>query len=175
MRPGKANRRWRGLRSGGTGHPGRAASGATLNNWILDAEKGYLLAPMQRGIRLTPGAEFAAHTAPQTTIQLDGAERVARALFPLGDRVDPKPWMGARPCTPDMKPIIGPAPRHRGLWLAIGHAHRGLTLGPVTGRLLAEQITGRNRFSISLHLQQPGSQVSKLPPATATLGWAPRR
>lgn len=120
----------------------RPMADAKLNNWILDAERGYLLAPMRRGIRLTTGAEFAAHAAPQTSVQLDRAERVARGLFPLGERADPKPWMGARPCTPDMKPIIGPAPRHRGLWFALGHAHHGLTLGPVTGRLLAEQITG---------------------------------
>lgn len=124
----------------------RPAAGATLNNWMLDAEKGYLLAPMSRGIRLTTGAEFAAHAAPQTSMQLDGAERIARGLFPLGERLDPEPWMGARPCTPDMKPIIGPAPRHRRLWFALGHAHHGLTLGPVTGRLLAEAITGETPF-----------------------------
>ena len=124
----------------------RAAPGATLNNWLFDAEKGYLLAPMQRGIRLATGAEFAAHAAPPTPVQLDGAERVARELFPLAERVDPEPWMGARPCTPDMKPIIGPAPRHKGLWFALGHAHHGLTLGPVTGRLLAERMTGETPF-----------------------------
>jgi D-amino-acid dehydrogenase len=54
--------------------------------------------------------------------------------------------MGARPCTPDMKPIIGPAPNHKGLWFAFGHAHHGLTLGPATGRLLAEQMTGETPF-----------------------------
>jgi D-amino-acid dehydrogenase len=124
----------------------RTAPGAALNNWILDAEQGYLMAPMQKGIRLTTGAEFARHAAPQSSAQLDGAERIARDLFPLGERVDPKPWMGARPCTPDMKPIIGPAPRHKGLWFALGHAHHGLTLGPVTGRLLAEQMTGETPF-----------------------------
>ena len=50
--------------------------------------------------------------------------------------------MGYRPCTPDMMPIIGPAPQHKGLWFGFGHAHHGLTLGPVTGRLMAEMITG---------------------------------
>ena len=53
--------------------------------------------------------------------------------------------MGARPCTPDMKPIIGPEGRE-GLWLAIGHAHHGLTLGPATGRLLANMMTGATPF-----------------------------
>ncbi|MDL2407528.1 FAD-binding oxidoreductase [Rhizobium calliandrae] len=124
-------------------HMHYAAEGnAILNNWTLDAERGYFLAPMNRGIRLTTGAEFALRDAPKTPIQLDRAEAVARTVFPLGERLDPEPWMGARPCTPDMMPIIGKAPRHNGLWFAFGHAHHGLTLGPVTGRVLAELITG---------------------------------
>lgn len=115
---------------------------AVLNHTVLDHERGYLLAPMARGVRLTTGAEFADRDAPKTPVQLGRAEPVAKTLFPLGERVDPEPWMGARPCTPDMMPIIGPAPRHKGLWFAFGHAHHGLTLGPVTGRLVAEMMTG---------------------------------
>lgn len=68
-------------------------------------------------------------------------EPIARTLFPITTRLDEAPWMGSRPCTPDMLPIIGPAPRHKGLWFAFGHAHHGLTLGPITGRLLAEMMT----------------------------------
>ncbi|RDE08300.1 NAD(P)/FAD-dependent oxidoreductase [Pelagibacterium lacus] len=116
--------------------------GATLNNWHIDAEIGYLIAPMQRGIRLTTGAEFALRDAAPSPIQLGRAERTARGLFPLGEPLDPHPWKGARPCTPDMMPIIGPAPRHRGLWVGIGHAHHGFTLGPATGHLLAQVMTG---------------------------------
>ncbi|WP_127145729.1 NAD(P)/FAD-dependent oxidoreductase [Pelagibacterium montanilacus] len=115
---------------------------AKLNTWILDTEVGYLLAPMTQGIRLTTGAEFAHRDSAPTPIQLGKAEAEARKLFPLGDRLDPEPWKGARPCTPDMMPIIGPAPRHKGLWAAIGHAHHGFTLGPATGRLLSEAMTG---------------------------------
>ncbi|KAA0699580.1 FAD-binding oxidoreductase [Neorhizobium sp. P12A] len=119
---------------------------AILNNWTLDAERGYFLAPMNQGIRLTTGAEFASRDAPKTPVQLDRAEAVARTIFPIGERLDPEPWMGARPCTPDMMPIIGKAPRHNGLWFAFGHAHHGLTLGPVTGRALAELMTGETPF-----------------------------
>lgn len=115
---------------------------AKLNGWTMDAERGYFLAPMNQGIRLTTGAEFALRDAPQTPVQLDRAEAVARTIFPLGERLDPEPWMGARPCTPDMMPVIGKAPRHKGLWFAFGHAHHGLTLGPVTGQVIAEAITG---------------------------------
>ena len=115
---------------------------ATLNGWTMDAERGYFLAPMNQGIRLTTGAEFALRDAPKTPVQLDRAEAVARTIFPLGKRLDDEPWMGARPCTPDMMPVIGKAPRHDGLWFAFGHAHHGLTLGPVTGRVVAEAIVG---------------------------------
>ena len=46
-----------------------------------------------------------------------------------------------------MLPIIGPAPRHRGLWFDFGHHHLGFTLGPVAGRLLAEMMTGEAPFT----------------------------
>jgi len=124
----------------------KPAGNAVLNHTVLDAETGYAMAPMARGIRLTTGAEFADRDAPKTPVQLARAEPVARQLFPLGERLDPEPWMGVRPCTPDMLPVIGPAPRHGGLWFAFGHAHHGLTLGPVTGRLLAEMMTGEKPF-----------------------------
>ena len=122
------------------------AGDAKLNNWTMDNERGYFLAPMNKGIRLTTGAEFARRDAPKSPVQLDRAEKVARTIFPLGERLDPEPWMGARPCTVDMMPVIGKAPRHDDLWFAFGHAHHGLTLGPVTGRLIAEAVTGEKPF-----------------------------
>jgi D-amino-acid dehydrogenase len=124
----------------------RAAGHAKLNHPVLDHERGYFLAPMQRGIRLTTGAEFARRDAIKTPVQLGRAEPIARDLFPLAERLDTEAWMGARPCTPDMLPILGRAPRHANLWFAFGHAHHGLTLGPVTGRLIAELVTGQTPF-----------------------------
>jgi D-amino-acid dehydrogenase len=123
-----------------------AKDGARLNHTILDADVGYLLAPMRRGIRLTSGAEFARRDAPPTPAQIELCEPTARRLFPLAERLDPEPWRGSRPCLPDMLPIVGPAPRHEGLWFDFGHAHHGLTLGPVSGRLLAEMMTGETPF-----------------------------
>lgn len=41
-----------------------------------------------------------------------------------------------------MLPVIGAAPRHPGLWFNLGHGHQGFTLGPVSGRLLAELVDG---------------------------------
>jgi D-amino-acid dehydrogenase len=124
----------------------RAAGQARLNHPVLDTERGYMLAPMQRGIRLTTGAEFARRDAIRTPVQLGRAEPIARELFPLAERLDNEPWMGARPCTPDMMPVIGRAPRHADLWFAFGHAHHGFTLGPVTGRLIGEMMAGEAPF-----------------------------
>jgi D-amino-acid dehydrogenase len=120
---------------------------AVLERPIIDAENGYLLAPMAKGIRLTTGAEFADRDAPKTPVQLARVEPCARDIFPLGGRVDAEPWMGSRPCLPDMVPIIGPAPGQKGLWLDFGHHHLGFTLGPSSGRLLAEIMTGEATFT----------------------------
>lgn len=120
---------------------------AVLAGPVLDSDQGFLLAPMSKGIRLTTGVEFARRDAPPTPIQLERALPKARKLFPLGEPVEAKPWMGARPCLPDMLPVIGPAPRHKGLWFDFGHQHHGLTLGPATGRLLAEMMTGETPFA----------------------------
>lgn len=125
----------------------RAAGNAVLHHPVLDADNGFLLAPMNRGIRITTGAEFARRDAAPTPVQVERALPRARALFPLGDPIDARPWMGARPCLPDMLPVIGRAPRHNGLWFDFGHQHHGLTLGPVTGRLLAEMMTGETPFA----------------------------
>src|SRR5580704_1675296 len=120
---------------------------AVLHHPVLDADLGYMLSPMNRGIRLATGVEFARRDAPPTPIQLQRSLPRARALFPLGEAVDAKPWIGARPCLPDMLPVIGKAPSHSGLWFNFGHQHHGLTLGPVTGRLLAEMMTGETPFA----------------------------
>ncbi|PWB82299.1 MAG: amino acid dehydrogenase [Methylocystaceae bacterium] len=123
------------------------AEGARLSHPVLDADNGYVLAPMTRGVRLTTGAEFARRDAAPTPVQVDRDEVLARTLFPLRERLDPRPWMGCRPCFPDMLPVIGKAPRHEGLWFDFGHQHHGFTLGPVSGRLLAEMMTGEEPFT----------------------------
>ncbi len=119
---------------------------AGLSRPVVDAEFGYVLAPMEQGIRITTGAEFAARDAAPTPVQFARLLPAARQLFALGEPVEAKPWLGARPCFPDSRPVIGRAPNQRGLWLAYGHAHWGLTLGPATGRLIAEMMTGATPF-----------------------------
>lgn len=120
-----------------------AEGNATLSRPVIDTQNGYCITPTMKGIRLTTGAEFALRDAPATPVQLDRVEPEARGIFPLGARVEPEAWLGRRPCLPDMLPAIGPAPGLPGLWLDFGHHHLGFTLGPVSGRLLAEMMTGQ--------------------------------
>ena len=109
---------------------------------LLDADRGLVIVPMRQGVRVTTGAELARLEAPATPVQLGRAWRLANELLDLPEPVEPEPWLGARPCTPDMLPVIGAAPQHPGLWFNFGHAHQGFTLGPVSGRLLAELLSG---------------------------------
>jgi D-amino-acid dehydrogenase len=115
--------------------------GAALTRPVLDAERGYVLAPMRRGIRLTTGAELAMRDAEATPLQLQLSSASAAEIMRLGQALAEPPWLGARPCSADMLPIISNAPNHPGLWFNFAHAHQGFTLGPVSGRLLAEMMS----------------------------------
>ena len=52
-------------------------------------------------------------------------------------------WAGLRPVTPDGLPIIGRSPGWRNVTYAVGHGKLGLSLGPVTGRLVAQIVCDR--------------------------------
>ncbi len=124
----------------------RPRGNAGLTRPIVDTDNGYCLTPMEQGIRLTTGAEFANRDAAPTPVQFDRLMPAAQELFPLGERAEARTWMGSRPCFADSRPVIGRAPGQSGLWLAYGHAHWGLTLGPVTGHLVADMVTGATPF-----------------------------
>jgi D-amino-acid dehydrogenase len=71
------------------------------------------------------------------------------ALQPAGE------WAGYRPCTSDGMPAIGGVRGREGLFVATGHAMMGMTLGPVTGKAMAEIVAG----------EKPCFDVSMLDPA----------
>jgi D-amino-acid dehydrogenase len=75
------------------------------------------------------------------------AARPLLAGVNLDDRQDE--WVGSRPCTADGLPLIG-ATAQRGVYVAGGHGMWGISLGPLTGQLLAEQIaTGRRPLELA--------------------------
>ncbi len=69
--------------------------------------------------------------------------RVYRDFEP-DDFVDLKPWVGLRPCSPDGLPYIGEAPNHRNVTIASGHSMLGLSLAPITGKLVSQMVSEKS-------------------------------
>jgi D-amino-acid dehydrogenase len=105
-------------------------------------EDGFVIAPMDEGFRLTSGEELAGlDAAPDFTRIRRLLPKAREALPGLSDRVI-REWMGRRPSTPDSLPVIGRSPRVKQVIYAFGHHHLGMTLGPITGRLVAQLVRG---------------------------------
>ncbi|MDQ6524915.1 FAD-dependent oxidoreductase [Nocardioides sp. LHD-245] len=100
--------------------------------------------PLDGRLRIAGMMEFRDVDAPLDPRRIQALVRAADGLL-VGARLDERKdeWVGARPCTADGLPLIG-ATRDPRVFVAGGHGMWGITLGPVTGKLLAEQIvTGR--------------------------------
>ncbi|EEX11620.1 FAD dependent oxidoreductase [Citreicella sp. SE45] len=110
---------------------------------FLDVANGIVAAPMTGGLRLATGAALVTRESAPDTRQLERGKAGISDLIEIGARVDEPQWSGARPCLPDMLPLVGAAPRHAGLWMNFGHGHQGFTLGPTTGALLAQMVAGQ--------------------------------
>jgi D-amino-acid dehydrogenase len=113
----------------------------SLQRPIHDADGSFLMTPMEQGIRVTSGVELTDRDAPSSFAQIDAVEPMAREVVEFGAQVGDT-WRGSRPTLPDSLPMIGPAPRHAGLWLAFGNQHIGFTTGPATGAAIAAMIKG---------------------------------
>src|ERR1700733_12527919 len=129
----------------------------SLQRPIHDAEGGFLMSPMENGIRVTSGVELTDRDAPSSLAQLDMVVPMARGVVEFGSAVA-EPWRGARPTLPDSLPMIGQAPRHQGLWLAFGNQHIGFTTGPATGAAIAALIAG-DRPSFDASAFAPGRYI----------------
>lgn len=72
-------------------------------------------------------------------------EAIPRYLPDFKPQVPPKSkiWYGFRPCSPDGLPYIGRVKKYQNLLIAGGHGMMGLSLGPATGKLLSELVTGQ--------------------------------
>jgi D-amino-acid dehydrogenase len=110
---------------------------------VVDEDIGFLLTPMEDGIRLTSGIEFAARDTRKTPVQIKKATKWAKKLYPIGKPVEDEPWMGFRPCFPDNLPLIEESRQHEGLYFNFGHGHMGFAVGPITGKMTADLVTGQ--------------------------------
>ena len=120
--------------------------GADTGRWpVINAFRGHYMVCWPEG-RVVVGAtrETGSGFRPQTTIRgimevLGEALRVAPGL--AGACLH-EVRVGLRPASPDGRPMLGAAPGVSGLLLATGHGPSGLLLGPYSGKLVAEIVTG---------------------------------
>ena len=116
--------------------------GPQLKRAVNDVEGGFAIVPMQQGVRITSGVEIADRDAPPDERQVRRSVEMARQAHDMKDEIEPKPWLGRRPTMVDSLPVLGPAPRHRGLWFNFGHQHVGLSMGPGSALAITAMING---------------------------------
>ncbi len=121
------------------------------------SEARLAVTPMCGALRFGGTMEIAGFNPGTNLSRVRGiAKSVERyfAAFPPETFAGIEPWSGLRPCSPDGLPFIGRSRLFDNLTIATGHAMMGLSMGPVSGRLVAELVGGRLP-SIDLTLLSP--------------------
>ena len=109
---------------------------------VMDAARKVVATPMDGTLRLAGVVEFGGLQAPASKGPADLLTRGAKSMLPGLEYEAKRAWMGHRPAPADSLPIIGPAPASGNVFFAYGHHHVGLTAGPKTGRIVAQQVMG---------------------------------
>ena len=105
------------------------------------AEHSVFCTPMDTTVRFAGTMEFSGENDVMRPERLDQLTIVAREAFPgMGTARPSSEWCGLRPMSIDGLPIIGPVPETKNLVTATGHGMLGLTLGPITGDIVANQV-----------------------------------
>ena len=101
--------------------------------------------PMGSRLRIGGTMEIAGLDERVDPRRVRGIIRSALAYFPAlkeADFAGVEPWKGLRPCSPDGLPYLGRTARYDNLVIATGHAMMGLSLAPITGRLVGQLVAG---------------------------------
>jgi len=110
---------------------------------LCAGEAHVVLTPFDETLRLGSTLELAGWDLRFQPRRLASLRRAAARIVGVPDDGPVRQvWRGPRPLTPDGLPVIGRSPRHANVVLATGHCMLGLSLGPVTGRLVAEICAG---------------------------------
>ena len=117
--------------------------GIDLRVPLLSGDYRFGLVPMVDGVRIAGTAELATLNAPPRYARAERLLKIAERMLPGLCGEDRTRWMGHRPSTPDSLPVICRSPRFASVYLAFGHGHLGLTLGAITGRIIADLASGR--------------------------------
>ncbi|MEM8955147.1 MAG: FAD-dependent oxidoreductase [Verrucomicrobiota bacterium] len=101
--------------------------------------------PMGENLRVGGTMEICGNNLSIDAVRLMGIIESFCRVFPQFQSKDfakLEPWSGLRPCSPDGLPYIGNTPRYSNLTIATGHAMIGLSLAPITGKLVASLAQG---------------------------------
>ena len=134
---------------------------ASLRRPIHDIEAGFVMSPMEQGMRVTSGVELTDRDAPPDYRQINYSVEMARQAYDMKHQLDQTPWMGRRPTLIDSLPMIGAAPRHDGLWFNFGHQHLGLSLAPGSAQLLTALIENTPPPPATAAFSQPVSAFNR--------------
>ncbi len=107
--------------------------------------------PMGDSLRVAGTMEICGKNTSVSKARLQGVIEAFCNFYPQykpSDFQGLEPWVGLRPCSPDGLPYLGYAPKHKNLIIATGHSMMGLSLAPVTGKLVAELIDGNTSINI---------------------------
>lgn len=121
------------------------------------AEARLAVTPMGQRLRIGGTMELAGLDESITASRVQAMVRNFVSYYPEFQEPDfgpVRPWSGLRPCSPDGLPYIGRPARYENLVVATGHAMLGLSLGPITGKLVAE-LLAREAPQIDLRLLSP--------------------
>jgi D-amino-acid dehydrogenase len=119
-----------------------AREGARISRPVGWAEAGFYATPMAQGLRLAGTVEIAALDKRADPGRIAYLRRKGAEMFGEMGKPDAT-WLGHRPTMPDALPVIGRSGVSGRVILAFGHQHIGLTLGGVTGRVVAEMVQGK--------------------------------
>jgi D-amino-acid dehydrogenase len=105
--------------------------------------------PYRSGLRIGGTMEFRSADAPLDPRRVDALVKVATPMLRgVQWNVKSDAWVGPRPVTSDGMPLIGHSARPR-TFIAGGHGMWGIALGPITGKLLAQEImTGKRHDAL---------------------------
>ena len=112
-----------------------------------DADGKFVATPMELGLRLAGTVELAGLDAPpdwrRARILLDQGRRMLPGLAKSHSEERISVWMGHRPSMPDSLPVLGPSHASPDVIYAFGHGHVGMTAAPMTGKIVADLLSGR--------------------------------
>jgi D-amino-acid dehydrogenase len=110
---------------------------------LLPAEGRFSVTPMGEFLRFGGTLELAGMDLSINRRRVEALRRKALDCIQGAEDLELlEIWRGLRPCTPDGLPLVGRSRRFGNLVLAAGHAMVGMSLGPVTGRLVARLVAG---------------------------------